>query len=88
MARCLFRGWGWVDPMKEVQASKEAIKAGLKTQSQVISEMGGDLEELLYARKNEIEMAKQLGLTFDTELNSPTQAKVEEVLTSDDDDGT
>ena len=73
MVKWLFRGWGWVDPMKEVQSSKEAIRAGLKTQSQVIAEMGGDLEELLMARKNEIDMAKELGLEFDTEVKANTQ---------------
>ena len=72
--RWLFRGWAWVDPQKEVQASVTAIKAGLKTQSQVISEMGGDIEELLPARKNEVEQAEQLGLVFDTTLsNTPKQ---------------
>ena len=73
MVKWLFRGWGWVDPMKEVQSAKEAIRAGLKTQSQVIAEMGGDLEELLMARKNEIDMAAELGLEFDTEVKANTQ---------------
>jgi len=73
MVKWLFRGWGWVDPMKEVQSAKEAIRAGLKTQSQVIAEMGGDLEELLMTRKNEIDMAAELGLEFDTEVKANTQ---------------
>ena len=75
--RWLFRGWAWVDPQKEVAASVTAIKAGLKTQSEVISEMGGDIEELLPARKNEVEQAEQLGLMFDTTVismsNTPKQ---------------
>ena len=69
----LFRGWGWVDPMKEVQSAVMAIRAGLKTQSQVISEFGGDLEELLMTRKQEIDMASELGLEFDTEVKANTQ---------------
>ena len=72
--RWLFRGWAWVDPQKEVQASVIAIKAGLKTQAECVAEMGGDIEELLPARKNEVEQAEQLGLVFDTTLsNTPKQ---------------
>ena len=63
------RSWDWIDPIKEVQAAKEAVKAGFKTQAQVIAEQGGDLEELLTARKSEVEQAEQLGLVFDTDPN-------------------
>jgi lambda family phage portal protein len=65
--RWLFPGWQWVDPIKEVQSAQLAVRSGFKTQAQVVAEMGGDLEELLMARKNEIEMSEQLGLMFDTD---------------------
>jgi capsid protein len=69
--RWLFRGWAFVDPQKEVAAAKEAVKAGFKTQAQVISEFSSsDIEEFLPARKNEVEQAEQLGLTFDTTVSS------------------
>ena len=42
---------------KEVAACKEAIKAGFKTQSQIIAEQGGDIHEVMAARKNEVELA-------------------------------
>ncbi|NDD46347.1 MAG: phage portal protein, partial [Synechococcaceae bacterium WB9_4xB_025] len=60
------RGWAWVDPQKEVQAYRDAVRAGFKTQAQVIAESGGDLEDLLTARSNEVDRAEQLGLQFDT----------------------
>lgn len=60
------RGWAWVDPGKEVQAYKDAVRAGFKTQAQVVAESGGDLEDLLLARANEVDRAEQLGLSFDT----------------------
>ena len=60
------RGWAWVDPQKEVQAYRDAVRAGFKTQAQVIAESGGDLEDLLVARSNEVDRAEQLGLQFDT----------------------
>ena len=72
--RWMPRGWGWIDPQKEVASAKEAVKAGFKTQSQIISELGGDIEELLPIRKNEVTQANQLGLIFDTDpSNTPTQ---------------
>lgn len=62
------RGWTWVDPTKEVAAFKEAIKAGLTTQSDVIAATAGgrDVEDILDERKRELEMAKERGLVFDT----------------------
>ena len=91
MARWMFKGAGWVDPMKEVQAANLAVKSGFKLQSQVLSELSGtDLEEFLIARRNEQEMAESYGLSFDTDsVNIATQAKVDETPDkSDDENGT
>ncbi len=61
------RGWQWIDPLKEVQANVMAVAAGFKTQTDVISEMGGDYDELMAQRKKEVDQAKTSGLTFSTE---------------------
>ena len=80
--RWLFRGWAFVDPQKEIAAARDAVKAGFKTQAQVISEMGSmDIEELMNARKVEVDQAEQLKLVFDSNPDIPTQngvVKVEE----------
>jgi lambda family phage portal protein len=60
------RGWGWVDPEKEVNAYKDAVRCGFATQAQIVAEQGGDLEELLVARKAEVDRAQELELQFDT----------------------
>jgi len=62
------RGWGWVDPTKEVEAYKEAVKAGFTTVSDVIAATGGgqDLEDILRQRDRELKMMEQLDLVFDT----------------------
>ena len=62
------RGWQWIDPTKEVQAYKEAVKAGFITVGQVISQTAGgdDLEDVLDARKAELEFMQEQGLAFDT----------------------
>ena len=60
------RGWAWVDPNKEVEAYSKAVRAGFKTQAEVVAEGGGDIEDLLTARAAEVDRAEQLGLQFDT----------------------
>lgn len=66
------RGWTWIDPNKEVEAYKEAIKAGFMTTSKVISLTGGgdDIEDILKEREHELEMMHEKNLIFDTDPES------------------
>lgn len=75
--RWMPRGWGWVDPAKEVAAYKEAIRGGLKTQTDIIAENGGDFEELMMQRQREVKRAKELGLSFDTNAEEPPEMAAE-----------
>ena len=68
------RGWAWVDPTKEVKAYEDAVRAGFKTQAQVVAEGGGDLEDLLIARAAEVDRAEQLGLQFTSNPADDMQA--------------
>jgi len=43
----LGRRWEWVDPLKDIQASKEAIDAGLASPQQIAASLGRDVEEIL-----------------------------------------
>lgn len=63
------RGWSWVDPEKEVNSAKEAIRAGLTTRTHVVSQTadGRDVEDIDEERKQEIEDAEALGLQFDVD---------------------
>lgn len=61
------RGWSWIDPSKEVQSAKESIRAGFMTMRDVAEAQGLDLEELMAARRAELDMAETLGLDFDTD---------------------
>jgi lambda family phage portal protein len=65
LVRWFPRGWEWVDPGKEVQAYKDAVRCGFKTQAEVVAASGGDLEDLLVALAAERERAQELGLTLD-----------------------
>ena len=63
------RGWSWVDPTKEVNAYKEAVRCGFTTVSNVIAMTGGgvDLEDVLTERARELDMMKDADLVFDTD---------------------
>jgi lambda family phage portal protein len=61
------RGWGWVDPTKEVDASVTAIRAGLATQQSVLAQSGEDFEEVLDQLKKEREAANTAGVVLETD---------------------
>ena len=58
--------WGWVDPVKEVQASKLAIDYGLSTLAEETAGQGRDWEEVLEQKKREEDKARDLGLNLST----------------------
>jgi lambda family phage portal protein len=62
------RGWSWVDPTREVNAYKEAIKANLTTATDVIAATadGRDIEDVIATRKRELEMLREAGILVDT----------------------
>ena len=77
------RGWSWVDPWKETQASIEAINAGLSTLTQELSKQGLDIQEVLIERASELELANSLGLNL---LTSPVQETPDTANLSDSPD--
>ena len=58
------KSWNWVDPLKDIQASIQAIDAGLKTNSEVIAEQGGDIEDVYDQLAYEQQLAKDKGLNL------------------------
>lgn len=64
------RGWNWVDPTKEVNAYKEAVRAGFITVSDVISQTGNgrDIDDVLQERRSELDLMDELDLSFDTDI--------------------
>jgi lambda family phage portal protein len=69
------RGWGWVDPTKEVAAYKEAVMAGFTTITDVISQTAGgqDIEDVINTRKRELEMLDEAGIDVDTTVEEPQE---------------
>jgi lambda family phage portal protein len=63
------RGWQWIDPTKEVNAFKIAVRAGFMTVADVIAQTGGgqDAEDVFKARRQELDMMAEQDLVFDTD---------------------
>lgn len=62
------RGWSWVDPTKEVQAYKEAVRCGFTTVSAVIRGTGGgaDIEDVIAERARELRLLDEAEIEVDT----------------------
>ena len=67
------RSWEWVDPQKEVDAYKTAVRCGFKTLAQVIAEQGGDLDDVLLMRQSELAMLDELNIVTDTDPSEVTE---------------
>jgi lambda family phage portal protein len=75
-ARFKTRGWQWVDPGKEQDAFAAAVRNGFTTVGDVISQTAGgmDLEDVLEARAQELELMRRHGLVFDTDPGKEAKA--------------
>lgn len=65
--RWMPRGWGWVDPLKEVMAAKLSVRAGFETMADIISEAGGDYEDKFKQRRRELDLAADYALVLETD---------------------
>jgi lambda family phage portal protein len=65
------RGWRWVDPLKDVQASERELALRLTTRTRLAAERGDDFEELLVEWKAEQELAAELGVDLPDVQPSP-----------------
>ena len=73
-SRWVPRSWEWVDPQREVAAYKAAVRCGFKTLGQVITEQGGDLEDVLVARQAELAMLDEMDIVTDTDPSEVTES--------------
>jgi lambda family phage portal protein len=60
-------GWSWVDPLKDQEAAKQAIRSGLRSQTSVVAELGHDIEEVFQEIADEQKLADKLGIIRDTD---------------------
>lgn len=58
------RGWQWVDPLKEINASVVGLNNGILSMQDVASQYGRDVEETFTQIKSDKELADQFGLSM------------------------
>lgn len=56
------RGWAWVDPLKDVQATILGIQHGVDSRTDALAEEGKDLEDTFRHLSEEVALAKQYGI--------------------------
>lgn len=71
-------GWGWVDPVKEIEASQKAIDFGLSTMAEEAAAQGRDWEEILEQRKREQDKIAEIDVEI---LNSVSKGGDQNVVT-------
>jgi lambda family phage portal protein len=78
-ARWIAPGWSWVDPLKEVKASREAIAGNISSLADEAAGQGKDWEEILEQRQREEQKRKELGLPETTaDAKAPKDEEAEE----------
>jgi lambda family phage portal protein len=81
------RGWSWIDPTKEVEAFKEAVRCGFTTRTNVIAQSGGgmDREDVDEERRQELDDAAELDLEYDTDPGAEDKPAVDQPVAPPDD---
>jgi len=82
-AKWIPQGWSWVDPQKEFNAMKLAIRAGLMSRSEVISGNGYDAEDVDREIAADNARADALGLVFDSDARHEQAANAVSAQPSD-----
>ena len=74
-------GWPWVDPVKDQLAQQMAVRNGFKSRSQVIAEMGDDVEVVDAEIAEDNARADKMGLIFDTDPRKTAKTGTMQTLT-------
>lgn len=59
--------WGYLHPVQEISAYKDAIRSGLTSRARVVSELGEDVEDIDAEIAKDNQRADDLGLSFDSD---------------------
>lgn len=75
------RGWKWVDPLKEVNASEKEVRNGFKSPQAIAAENGRDFEDTLREIREAMDLAESLGipLSFMQSENGGQNVEVESI---------
>jgi len=77
-AKWIAQGWQWVDPLKEINAQKAAIRAGLLSRAQAVSASGYDVEDMDAEIAADNQRADGYGLVFDSDPRHDQPAQTQD----------
>ena len=66
------RRWDWIDPQKDLEAKKEERKMCITSLTELISERGGDIEEVFQQIAEENALAKKYNIEIVLDNTKPT----------------
>jgi lambda family phage portal protein len=69
------QGFDWVDPLKDQQAQQMAVRNGFKSRSEVVSELGYDVEEIDQEIAEDQKRADFFNLNFDSDVRGNNVSK-------------
>ena len=76
----LGRRWGWVDPLKDIEASRLAIKTGIASPQMVAAQAGVDVEDVIAAIADFEKIVAASGVTLvDFDKTAPPAPTVGQV---------
>jgi lambda family phage portal protein len=67
------QGWPYLHPVQDVQANKEAVRAGFKSRRAVVAELGDDVEVIDDEQRDDNARADALGLQYDSDGRTDQQ---------------
>ena len=74
-----FRGWAWVDPLKDVETAREGIALRITSRSRIAREQGRDIEEIFDDLQTEEALARQYGIDLTAPPAAPLNPKQEQL---------
>ena len=78
------KGWSWIDPLKEMNASVVGLKSGILSIQDVASQYGKDAEELMSQIQRDKNLADQFGIKYALEPYGAQFVPQEPDLTDDE----
>jgi lambda family phage portal protein len=78
------KGWSWIDPLKEMNASVVGLQSGILSIQDVASQYGKDTEELMSQIARDRNLAEQFGIKYALEPYGATQVGIVPDITGDD----
>lgn len=72
-----FRGWSWVDPLKDIQTAKEGLALKITSRSRIASEQGRDIEDIFDELQAEEKLAAKYGIDLTVAPGAPVQQGAE-----------